>query len=367
MKKLVCALAALLAATVALTAPAQARDTRVTLQVRGVTYAGHAVLVHGQVPTGVGRVRLERRVGGHWKLLRRVSVNAGAYRTRIALTRGVARLRAQAGTFTSAIQSFDVVVPPSDGCGVRPVKADGTLWSCSFDDEFSGTALDRTKWVPQTDFGSGTAAAHACNVDSPSVIDVSGGTLNLSIRKVATPVSCAKEPSGPTNYIAGGVMTYGLFSQQYGRFEARIRTAATLYRGLQETFWLWPDLYSTLTTGSAFVPGEIDVAEFYSQYPTLVIPFLHYGYSLPIPGVNTAWNCSAARGVFNTYTLTWGPSRIEIQVNGRTCLVNTAASAAYKQKYMMVLTALLGVGANAYDGRAPIPETMNVDYVRAWK
>ena len=84
-------------------------------------------------------------------------------------------------------------------------------------------------------------------------------------------------------------------------------------------------------------------------------------------GTNTAWNCAAQRGVYNTYTLIWGSNRLEIQVNGKTCLVNTSADAAFQKPYIMALTQALGAAGNEYDGRAPIPATMNVDYVKVWK
>ena len=241
------------------------------------------------------------------------------------------------------------------------------MWSCSFVDDFNGTSLDRSKWVPQTQFATGVQAAHACYLDDPSVIDESGGTLNLTVRKVASPVSCDFGGlTGPTNYVAGGVMTYRLFSQQYGRFEARIKNTATTFPGLHEAFWLWPDdRYTNTSLWPA--SGEIDIAETYSTYYNLAIPFLHYGYGIPAtPTVNTAWDCAAPRGVYNTYTLTWSASSIEIQVNGKTCLVNTSADPAFMKPYIVALTQAMGADGNAFDGRAPIPATTNVDYVKVW-
>jgi len=222
--------------------------------------------------------------------------------------------------------------------------------------------------MPQTQFATGVQAAHACYLDDPSVISVANGSLNLTLRKVATPVSCTFGGlTGPTNYVAGSVMTYRLFSQQYGRFEARIKNTATTYPGLQETFWLWPD--DRYSTGLWPYAGEIDVAETYSSYPTLVIPYLHYSADAwgPINGLNTAWTCGAARGVWNTYTLEWTASKIQIFVNGKSCLVNTSGDSAFQKPYIIALTQLMGAAGNVYDGRAPLPATTSVDYVRVWK
>lgn len=263
------------------------------------------------------------------------------------------------------------IVSRNDACGLQPVKADGSRWVCTFDDEFNGTALDRTKWVPQTSgFTTGTAQVHACYVDNPANISVGGGSLNLTLRKLAQPVTCASNPSmSPSPYTSGSVSTYHLFSQQYGRFEARLKVAATRSPGLQETFWLWPD---DRVASTAYWPaaGEIDVVETYSLYPDNGIPFLHYtAYDNwgPVPGLNTAWNCYAARGVFNTWTLEWTPTQLKIMVNGKTCLVNNSGDVAFKKPYIAAFTQAIGDVGNVYDGRAPMPATMNIDYLRVWK
>jgi len=332
---------------------------------------GAEVVVRGRVSKNVKYVKVQKRINGRWVVARTASVRYGAYGVRVPASpdttttlRSVSSTTASPTVWVAARRP----VTATDSCGTRPAKADGSLWSCSFVDDFSGTTLDRTKWTAQTNFATGVQEAHACYLDDPSVIDVSGGTLNLSVRKVSTPVSCAfGGMSGPTNYVAGGVLTYRLFSQQYGRFEARFKNTATTYPGLHEAFWLWPDdrVESTAIWPAA---GEIDVVETYSSYPNLAIPFLHYGYGMgAMPTLNTAWNCAAARGVYNTYTLVWSASRIQILVNGKSCLVNTSGDPAFMKPYIMALTQALGAAGNEYDGRSPVPATMNVDYVKVWK
>jgi beta-glucanase (GH16 family) len=364
-------------------APAEAAGARwVSLQAPTVRTVGETVVLQGRVAGRAKVVRIDRRVAGRWVKVRKVRVAAHRYTLRIHPAVRTTQYRAAALTSTtttySAARTVKVVSTstakpkppaPSDACGVQPAKADGSLWSCTFADDFSGSTLDRTKWVPQTQFTSGVASAHACYRDDPSVISQSNGALNLTLRKVATPVSCSFGGTvQPSSYVSGSVMTYHLFSQQYGRFEARIKNTATTYPGLQETFWLWPD---DRVPSTALWPyaGEIDVSETYSSYPNLSIPFLHYAADAygAVAGVNTAWNCTAYRGVWNTYTLEWSASRLEIKVNGRTCLVNTSGDPAFQKPYIMALTQLMGASGNVYDGRAPLPATMNVDYVRVWK
>jgi beta-glucanase (GH16 family) len=259
---------------------------------------------------------------------------------------------------------------PTDSCGTQPRKAGGSYWSCTFVDDFTGANLNRSKWIPQTVFSSGDGlSGYACADTDSSVISVSGGTLNLSVRKNATALPCANGLPA-TQYRSGMVSTYHLFSQQYGRFEARFKTTATSAPGLQESWWLWPDDRDPLAQLSWPLNGEIDVAETYSVYPNLAIPYLHYtadDNGGPIPGTNTAWNCAASRGVYNTYTLEWTATRLEIFVNGTSCLVNASGDSAFRKRYILSLTQALGTGTDALTTTTQLPAVMNVDYVKVWK
>jgi beta-glucanase (GH16 family) len=305
--------------------------------------------------------------------MRHLAVVGLAASALVAASTAVANGATDPGSSSTAVSATSTAgptaEPTADACGPRPAKADGTLWSCTFADDFDGTTLDRDAWLPQTNFVSGTEDAHACYLDDPDNVAVSDGTLDLTVRREDAPVACADQSLGDTSpYSAGSVMTYHRFSQQYGRFEVRMKVAPAQVPGLQETFWLWPDdrVQSDVTWPAA---GEIDVAELYSQYPHLAIPFLHYTYydnGGPVPGLNTAWDCPAERGVFNTYTLTWSADRIQIDVNGRTCLVNTSGDPAFQKPYIVALSALLGTGANALTDQTPLPATLQVDYVRVW-
>ena len=250
-------------------------------------------------------------------------------------------------------------------CGTAVPKPGGGLWECTFADEFNGTTLDRTKWLPQTNFATGGPwpSMRSCHVDDPANVAVGEGNLKLTVRKVSTPVVCMGKRANNTS---GQVSTYRMFSQQYGRFEARMKSQHTFgpIGGLQESFWMWPD--DRYSKGMWPLAGEIDVAELYSRYNTLVIPYLHYSWIPPTPGVNTA-NCPAARGTYNTYTLTWTSSTLKIDVNGTTCLVNTSGDPAFQKPYIVAFTQALGVSANRLRWNTPMPATLHVDYVRVWR
>lgn len=278
--------------------------------------------------------------------------------------------------------------PARPDCGATVLKRSGSPWVCTFDDEFDGTSVDRSKWLVQTTAASGFHSGAECFVDSPDNVAVSGGTLQLTVRKESAPFTCTS-PAGSyaTQYTSGTVNGFGRFNQTYGRFEVRAKLPNTAIPGLQETLWMWP--VNSTQYGYWPASGEIDFAEFYSLYNGWNIPYLHYSVqqstvdwpsntnvytALPAPNNQPGMTCSYNKGAFNTYTVVWQPGRITLQVNGQNCIIdnysatNVSGAAPFDQPFFLALTQALGVGGNAFvDGKTPLPATTEVDYVRVWK
>jgi beta-glucanase (GH16 family) len=258
--------------------------------------------------------------------------------------------------------------------------ADGSTWTCSFDTEFTGTSLDLSKWMAITTAGSGYTSGYvACYVNTRNNISVGNGYLSLTARKEAAPFIC-QDPYGSfsTQYTSGMVSTYGLFSQAYGRFEVKAKLPAATVSGLQSSLWLFPQ---NSVYGAWPNSGEIDIAETYSEYPTLAIPYLHYNYDPGTANANTNTNvvtddaCTIDPNAFNDYVLEWTPSSMTMKYNGQTCLVDhwvpsspLGASQPFDQPFFINLTQALGLATNNFDpATTPLPATSEIQYVRAWQ
>jgi beta-glucanase (GH16 family) len=267
-----------------------------------------------------------------------------------------------------------VAAAPTCG-GTAIPKSGGGTWTCTFDDEFTGSALDTTKWAVQTTAGSGFHTGLACMVNTPDNVAVSGGYLNLTVRGHA---NYCKSPTGTflAGYTAGSVDTYGKFTQAYGRFEIRAKFPTPKVKGLkgvQESLWLWPQ---NATKYGATWPtsGEIDIAEAYSLYPGRAVPYIHYVPAQPDPNV-TNNNCLLTNpNDFHTFVAEWTPSTITISYDGTVCVsdtwnpANLTKPAPFDQPFMIALTQGLGIDTNApIPYLAPVPATTQVDYVRVWK
>src|SRR5580700_5507822 len=266
----------------------------------------------------------------------------------------------------STTTTTTVPAPPttttSKNCqGSTPLGLGGN-WTCTFDDEFNGTSLNTSLWAPELTAQNLYVAGPDCYVDNPNTISESGGYLYLSAVKVPT-FNCVGNYT--SQYETGMVTTRSLFTQTYGAFEVNAKLPVSTAPGLQETFWLYPQ---NMTYGKWPASGEIDFAEFYSQYPDLDVPYIHYNYSSSDPNV-TSYNCDINPAQFNTYGVDWSPTSITVLYNGNVCLTDSWLNgpAPFNQPFFIALTQALGLsGSNAVNANTPLPATTTIDWVRAW-
>jgi beta-glucanase (GH16 family) len=263
--------------------------------------------------------------------------------------------------------------PTTPDCGTPLYKPSGAAWQCTFDDEFSGSVFDWTKWWPVTTAQNGISYGGACFTSSPKNIYVSGGYLYLTARKESAPIQCGSSTAGfTTSYTTGQLATLGRFSQTYGLFAVRAKFPAATVAGLQSSLWMWPQ--NLATTG---LRGEIDIAEEYSSYADRVIPYLHYSYDAKT--VNTFTNTNVVTrnclvqsvSSFHVYAAEWNTSTITIYIDGKACLQDSlkpSGASPFDQPFFMVLTQALGTGTNPFNpSSTPLPASTVVDWVRAYK
>jgi beta-glucanase (GH16 family) len=235
-------------------------------------------------------------------------------------------------------------------------KPDGTPWVCSFADEFAGTTLDRSRWMPQLTATSGYHIGADCYVDDPDNIAVGDGVLSLTVRRLAAPRTCTS-PAGDyeAQHTAGMVSTWSSFSQARGRYEIRAAFPATSVAGHHSALWLYPRAPSP---GLAH-PGEIDIAEMFSNWSDRVIPYLHYA---------SGWDATVTNNycmiddvsAFHTYTLEWTATTMTIAYDGVPCVTHRingtspgSPSPFDDDPFMVVLTQGLGLGDNSPTSATP--------------
>lgn len=247
--------------------------------------------------------------------------------------------------------------------------ANRDLFRLTFQDEFSGSALDLSKWQ-HTFTGKRWDATLV-----PEAVTVGGG--NLSVRTWSEPVS------GQYRNYTGAVSTYGKFDQAYGYFEARIDFDSS--PGMWSAFWVhsWEmagNLPPELLNRPDLVGAEIDVVEHrrvdqngndISAAGYQAVHWNGYGTTHQAQG-NTAWSYNLANG-FHTFGLLWARDRYEFYYDGnKVWTYSNPNGISSIEQFMILSTEVQGgnwAGAlptNGYGTYATTATMMKVDYVRAF-
>lgn len=165
------------------------------------------------------------------------------------------------------------------------------------------------------------------------------------------------------------IKTEGLFTQKYGRFEARLRTPYG--PGLWPAFWM---LGSNIETVSWPQCGEIDIMELRGQEPHIVHGSLHGpGYS---SGAAITKKYALSDGRFDTefhvYAIEWDADKIDFFVDDfayqRIERAQTPGPWVYDQPFFILLNVAVGGTFVGFPTPAtPFPQRMIVDYVRVYE
>jgi beta-glucanase (GH16 family) len=254
----------------------------------------------------------------------------------------------------------------STSCGGEQIpKAGGGYLTCTFDEEFTGTALNTARWSPMQgqDFHSGKE----CFIASPQTMGVASGALRLTINKSPTAIHCG---SRTTPYYSGMVTSAGHFAQTYGRYEIRAMMPTGL--ALQSALWMYP----VTTLGPWPTSGEIDIAELFGKYPTYVLPHLHYLAPSGKKAPGTYCSVTNPGTSFHTYTVEWTAKSFRFLYDNQVCFSFSGwiphspqvAPAPFNRPFYLNLTLAMNKsqpwGAVA---KTVWPSSMYVDYVRVWQ
>ena len=269
------------------------------------------------------------------------------------------------GALIAVPASAGAQASPTD-CGPAVAKGSGGEWTCTFADDFTGRSLDRSKWSVMTTATTGFTHAYECYVDDPSTVAVLNGSLRLTARELESPQPCGALFVSP--YQSGMVHTKDLFAQTYGRFQARIKFPRG--RGFHSAWWMWPsdEVYGERS-------GEVDIAEHYGSYPSIVSPYVHIKDGRTERGDGAYCNVNWAESTFHTYTVEWLPLEgFRFLYDNRVCMTFNdwdpglllAHPQPFDQPFFLILTLALDWGENSVTASTPFPANMWVDYVRAW-
>lgn len=166
---------------------------------------------------------------------------------------------------------------------------------------------------------------------------------------------------------SGKLVSDGLFSQQYGRFAARIKLPRG--RGLWPAFWMMPQSDRRWP-----LAGEIDIMEWTGNEPQRLIAAAHFG---PLPPHNvhysetlrlpTPWNEG-----WHEFAVEWTPESIQWEVDGRIHSTVTPDDIVPhpwvfdREPFYLILNVAVGGTLGGKVHLEDFPAEMRVDWVKVY-
>jgi beta-glucanase (GH16 family) len=242
----------------------------------------------------------------------------------------------------------------------------GVVWSDEFNQP-AGAPVDGGKWKFDTGGGGFGNNERQYYTDSTrnAAHDGQGNLVITARRENPANYQCHY---GRCEYTSARLLTAGKFAQAYGRFEARIKIPRG--QGIWPAFWM---LGNDIGSNPWPASGEIDIMENVGKEPNMVYGTLHGpGYSGGGGLSSGRWNAAPYADDFHTYTVDWEPGAITWYVDGQQYARKTPADTrgnrwVYDHPFFLLLNlAVGGYWPGDPDGSTQLPQTMTIDYVRAW-
>jgi beta-glucanase (GH16 family) len=246
-------------------------------------------------------------------------------------------------------------------------------WTLVWSDEFSspdGSAPDPAKWTYDTGGKGWGNKELECYTNRLKNAQINGGNLVITAQQENAPFVCSD--GATNNYTSARLKTQGLFSQAYGRFEARIKIPAG--QGMWPAFWM---LGKDITTAGWPTCGEIDIMENIGKEPATVHGSLH--------GPSTTTRTSDATSIFtlpagqafaddfHLFAIEWEPGVVRFYVDSNLYATFTESqwpaggTWVFDHPFFIILN--LAVGGNwpgSPDSTTVFPQHLLVDYVRVY-
>jgi beta-glucanase (GH16 family) len=257
---------------------------------------------------------------------------------------------------------------------IRAMPATRPGWELTWSDEFdgpNGSPPDPSRWTHEqggSGWGNNERQFYTARPENAQIVD---GALRITAIKEQLPLAYCWY--GDCEYTSARLITRGLFEQQYGRFEARIKIPAG--QGLWPAFWL---LGANIEEVGWPASGELDILENVGKEPYTIHGTAHGpGYSGCCSPLQTAYSLPGGQRFaddFHVYALEWEPAELRWYVDDVLYQTRTPADLppgtrwVYDHPFFILLNlAVGGVWPGEPDATTVFPQSMLVDYVRVYR
>lgn len=231
-------------------------------------------------------------------------------------------------------------------------------WELTFEDNFEGKKLDRSRWLTRYFWGEALLQkGYSLSSERQHLTDGENVHIDNSLLKIETRKEKAKGFVWDNklgffpkefSYTSGLVSTGQSFRQAYGRFEAKVK--------LQPQF---PVFHAFWMVGDKMLP-QLTIFKFGSKSNNFEQGLYHGDGSGKVSRQVGRLSLPSISGRFAIFTVDWTPEFIAWKVNG----VLVRKETKNVPTHPMYLVFSSGLGSDIDEGKLPV--SMEVDWVRAF-
>lgn len=262
---------------------------------------------------------------------------------------------------------------PFQAKGLEESNPANAGWELVWSDEFNGpdgSRIDPTRWTAEVGGdGWGNRERQYYTQRRENATIEKGCLVITALRENLDGANCWY---GPCEYTSARLNTQVKFEQIHGRFEARIQVPQG--QGVWPAFWM---LGANIITEQWPACGEIDIMENIGKEPSMIHGTMHGpGYSGG-NGIGAKYSLSPGQPFaadFHVFAVEWEPQVIRWYVDGQLFQTRRpndlphGKSWVFDHPFFILLNlAVGGTWPGDPNNTTLFPQTMRVDYVRAYK
>ena len=250
--------------------------------------------------------------------------------------------------------------------GVRSEQLSPADWNIAFEDQFTGDALDLSKWNYRQLGLLAKESGRTKSESSTSAVAVDNGSARLSMME---------NPARPGYYLNGHISTENLYTFTYGVSAARIKFHKP--RGMHGGFWMQAPTFGAVPGDAKASGGEIDAVEYFgSTYPDGgLASFTYYrdkdGNSVKGGGLQPEITDAIEKEGdawwkrYHVFSVEWTPEAYIFRVDGVETFRQTQNISGAPE--FLVLSLLSSDWELPDLDESKLPADMKVDWVRVWQ
>jgi beta-glucanase (GH16 family) len=267
------------------------------------------------------------------------------------------------------ILAFGCVQVSSEAQSQLKSPGQAAKWVLTWSDEFegsSGSRPDPAKWVVESGgSGWGNDELEYYTDRSKNVRQQDGNLVIEAVKeKFVAPDHTHHD------YTSGRLKTQGRFSQEYGRFEARIKVPHG--KGLWPAFWMLGENFSSADWPAC---GEIDIMEKGGSEPLTISGSMHgpgYSDGNALTSTYTFPDAHFAEH-FHVFAVEWEARSVRFFVDGKLYATKVPAELppgkpwVFDHPFFIILNLAVGGKLPGNPSKSTVfPQQMLVDYVRVY-